>query len=75
DLANREGAQLAVLKRYLPEELSDDELQALVDRAIVETGASSPRDMGKVMPVVLREAAGRADGRRVSDAVKAALAR
>lgn len=75
DLADREGAQLAVLKRYLPQELSDDELQALVDRAIAETGASGPKEMGKVMPVVLREAGGRADGRRVSEAVRAALAR
>jgi uncharacterized protein YqeY len=75
DLADREAAQLVVLKRYLPAELSDDELQALVDRAVAETGASSPKEMGKVIPVVLKEAAGRADGRRVSEAVRAALAR
>ena len=51
DLADHEAAQLAVLKRYLPSELSDDELNALVAAAIAETGASGPKDMGRVMPV------------------------
>jgi uncharacterized protein YqeY len=74
DLADREAAQLAVLKRYLPEEISDDELDALVRQVIAETGASSAKDMGKVMPVAIGRIAGRADGRRVSAAVKRALA-
>ena len=75
DLAEHENAQLNVLKRYLPQEMSDDELQAVVGAAIAETGASGPKDMGRVMPVVLGNTAGRADGRRVSGAVKDALGR
>jgi uncharacterized protein YqeY len=75
DLADREAAQLAVLKRYLPAELSDDELEALVADAIADVGAAGPKDMGRVMPVAIARAAGRADGRRISAAVKAALAR
>ena len=75
DLADHEAAQLAVLKRYLPAELSDEELDALVAATVAETGATGPKDMGRVMPVALQRVAGRADGRRVSAAVKAALAR
>lgn len=75
DLADHESAQLDVLKRYLPQEMSDDDLQAAVSAAIAETGATGPKDMGRVMPVVLAKAAGRADGRRVSGAVKDALDR
>ena len=75
DLADREAAQLAVLKRYLPGELSDEELTALVTEVIVETGAVGPKDMGRVMPVAMQRASGRADGRRLSAAVKTALAR
>ena len=75
DLADHENAQLDVLKRYLPQEMSDDDLQAAVAAAIAETGAAGPKDMGRVMPVVLAKTAGQADGRRVSGAVKDALAR
>jgi uncharacterized protein YqeY len=74
DLATREAAQLAVLERYLPQELSDEELAALVTEAIAETGATGPKDMGRVMPAAIARAAGRADGRRISAAVKTALA-
>jgi uncharacterized protein len=74
DLADHEAAQLAVLKRYLPSELSDDELNGLVAAAIAETGASGMKDMGRVMPVAMQRVAGRADGRRVNAAVKTALA-
>ena len=63
-----------MLKRYLPSELSDDELNALVAAAIAETGASGPKAMGRVMPVAMQRVAGRADGRRVNAAVKTALA-
>lgn len=73
DLAEREAAQLEVLKRYLPPELSDSELQALVQEAIAESGASGPKDMGRAMPAAMDKVAGRADGRRVSSAVKSAL--
>ena len=74
DLARREASQLAVLKRYLPEEMTEAELDALVTEVIAETGASGPKDMGRVMPVAIQRAAGRADGRRISAAVRAALA-
>lgn len=73
DLAEKERAQLAIVKQYLPEELSDDELTALVREVVSETGASSAKDMGRVMPVLLERVAGRADGKRVSTAVRAAL--
>jgi uncharacterized protein len=75
DLAAHENAQLEVLKRYLPQEMSDQELQAAVSTAITESGASGAKDMGRVMPLVLAKTAGRADGRRVSGAVKDALSR
>ena len=75
DLADHEQAQLEVLKRYLPQEISDEALQAVVDAAMAETGATGPKDMGRVMPVVLAKTAGQADGRRVSGAVRDALGR
>lgn len=74
DLAGHEAAQLEVLKRYLPAELSDEELNALVAAAVAETGAAGPKDMGRVMSVAMQRVAGRADGRRVNAAVKSALA-
>lgn len=73
DLVEKEEAQLAVLKRYLPEELSDDEVAAIVAEAIAETGASSPKDLGKLMPVLIQRAAGRADGKRLNEAARDAL--
>lgn len=73
DRAEREDAEAAVLADYLPEPLSDDELARLVDAAIAESGAESPRDMGKVMKLVQPQVAGRADGSRVAAAVKAQL--
>ena len=74
DLAAKEEGQLAVLKRYLPEEMTDQEVTSLTRLVIAEIGASGPKDMNKVMPVVMSRAAGRADGRRLSAAVKSALA-
>ena len=74
DLAEREEAQLAVLKRYLPAELTDDEVLDLTREVVTETGASTMKDMSKVMPVLMQRAAGRADGRRLSAAVKTVLA-
>jgi uncharacterized protein YqeY len=73
DLASHERAQQEVVKRYLPAELSDDELSNLVAAAVAETGAAGPKDMGKVMQVLLPRVAGAADGKRVSAAVKTAL--
>jgi uncharacterized protein YqeY len=74
DLAAREERQLAVLKRFLPAEMSDEEVEGLTRAVIAEIGASGPKDMNKVMPIVMQRAAGRADGRRLSTAVKTALA-
>ncbi len=74
DLVDREEEQLAVLRKYLPAELSDDELAVIVREAIDATGASSMQDMSKVMPVAIQNASGRADGKRISAAVREALA-
>lgn len=73
ELAAAEEAEAALIEQYLPAELPDDELRAMVVAAMAETGASSPKDMGRVMPVVMGKVAGRADGRRVSQQVKEAL--
>ena len=74
ELAARERAELVVLEGYLPAQLGDDELAALVAEAVAETGADSPKQMGQVMKVLTPRIAGRADGGRVAAAVKAALA-
>lgn len=73
DLVDHEAAQLAIVKRYLPAELTDDELAALVAEAIAETGAEGPKDLGKVMKALTPMANGRADGKRLSAAARAAL--
>jgi uncharacterized protein len=73
ELAEAEAAEAVLIEAYLPAELSDDELREIVAAAVAQTGASSPRELGKVMPVVMGHVAGRADGRRVSQQVKEAL--
>ena len=73
DLAAGEAFEAEAIEAYLPSELSDDELDAMVTVAVAETGASSPRDMGMVMKQVMAAAGGRADGKRVSSKVKEAL--
>jgi uncharacterized protein YqeY len=74
ELADAELAEAQLISAYLPAELSDDELRAIVERAIAEVGASSPQELGRVMPVAIAAVSGRADGRRVSEQVRAALA-
>jgi uncharacterized protein YqeY len=74
DRADRELAEGAVVEAYLPTQLSDDELAALVRDAVAEAGASGPQAMGAVMKVVGPKVAGRAEGGRVAAAVRAALA-
>ena len=74
DLAAKEEAEIAILAEYLPEQLDDAAIQALVDEAVSATGASSAREMGKVMGWLAPKTRGRADGRRVSELVAAALA-
>ncbi len=66
DLVARERAQLAVIVEYLPAQLDADTIRAIVQRVVTETGASGPRDMGKVMPKVLAETKDRADGKAVA---------
>jgi uncharacterized protein YqeY len=73
ELAEQEEAEAAIIEAYLPAELSEDELRAIVEHAVRESGAESPRDMGKVMPVAMAAVGGRADGKRVSQLVKDAL--
>jgi hypothetical protein len=75
DLAAKEEAEIAILQVYLPEALSEDELRALVEEAILATGAGSPRDLGRVMGWLAPRTRGRADGRHVSELVAQALAR
>ena len=74
DLANEELAQVAVIEEYLPKALTEEELKAAIQGIIEETGASSPKDMGKVMGVATNKLAGRADGKAISTLVKELLA-
>ena len=73
ELADREVAEGEVIAAYLPAQLTDDELDALVATAVAETGATEPRQMGAVMKLVTPQVAGRAEGGRVAAAVKRAL--
>jgi uncharacterized protein YqeY len=75
DKAEAEKAEGAVISAYLPAQLSDDELNALIADAISKSGAAGPADMGKVMGILKPQIAGKADGGKVSAAVKAALAK
>lgn len=73
DLAEGEELEAELIERYLPAQLSDVELKAIVGDVVAASGASSPKEMGKVMAAVMPKVQGRADGRRVSDAVKELL--
>jgi uncharacterized protein YqeY len=74
DLADKEQAEIAILNAYLPASASDDEIAAAVTAAIAETGATSAKDMGKVMKAVMAGLAGKTvDGKKVSESVKAKL--
>ncbi len=74
DLADKEAKELEILEEYLPAQVSDAEIEAAVDEAIAQTGASSMRDMGKVMGPVMAKLKGQADGGKVQSLVKAKLA-
>ena len=76
ELADKERAEIVVLKAYLPAEASEEDVARAVDQAVTETGASSPKDMGKVMKAALAALAGSgkpADGKRVNEAVRKRL--
>ena len=75
DLVDEEAAQIALLEPYLPAQMDDAELQAIVRRLARELNANGPRDMSSLMPAVLALAGGRADGRRLSEAAREELAR
>ena len=75
DLASKEEAEIAILAEYLPQALTEDELRALVDEAVAATGATSARDLGKVMGWLSPRTRGRADGKVASGLVAQALAR
>ena len=74
DLAGGEQEEADLIGAYLPAEMADDELRAVVERAVADAGATSPKDMGMVMKLVMPAIDGRADGRRVSAQVKEVLA-
>ena len=74
DSAEREEAEAGIIAEYLPVPLTDEEIAAMVDQAVANTGADSPRDMGKVMKALQPQVAGRAEGSKVAAAVKARLA-
>ena len=73
DLAEAEEREAELIASYMPEQLSDTELGAIVGDAVAESGASSPRELGKVMALVMPRVKGRAEGKRVSAAVKEKL--
>jgi uncharacterized protein YqeY len=73
DLAEGEEREAELIEAYLPEQLSDDELHAIVGDAVAESGASSPKEMGRVMSIVMARVQGRADGKRVSALVREKL--
>jgi uncharacterized protein len=73
DRAEAEEREAELIASYMPEQVSDEELSAIVGDAVAESGASSPKEMGKVMALVMPQVKGRADGKRVSDAVKEKL--
>ena len=73
DLADAELAQVAVIERYLPKQMSAEELENVLKEIIAEVGAAGPKDMGKVMGVASKRLAGKAEGRAISEAVKRLL--
>ncbi len=73
ELADQEAAELAILEEYLPKQLSDDEIAQVIDEIIVQVGASSAKDMGKVMGPAMQQLKGKADGKKVQEMVKTKL--
>jgi uncharacterized protein YqeY len=73
ELADSEELEAEIIASYMPEQVSDEELDAIVGDAVAESGASSPKEMGKVMSLVMPKVKGRADGQRVSAIVKEKL--
>jgi uncharacterized protein YqeY len=74
DLATQEAQELAIIEEYLPQAVTEEELERILDQLIQETGATSAKDMGKVMGVAMQQLKGRADGKKIQERVKAKLA-
>lgn len=75
DLAQKEEEEIAIIEKFLPKQISGDELKSILQKIIAETGASSPADMGKVMGAASKQLAGKADGKSISTAVKELLSK
>jgi uncharacterized protein len=75
DLAKKEEEEIAVIEKFLPKQMSPDEIKAALQQIIADTGASSPADMGKVMGAATKQLAGKADGKTISALVKELLAK
>lgn len=75
DLAQKEQEELSVIEKFMPKQMSADELREAVQKIISDTGASSPADMGKVMGIAARQLTGKADGKTISATVKELLAK
>ena len=73
DLAEGESREAELIEHYMPAQLSDDELHAIVGDVVAETGAASPKEMGRIMSMVMPRVQGRADGKRVSTVVREKL--
>jgi uncharacterized protein YqeY len=73
DLADAEEAEAKLIDEYLPPELSEQELRAIIEQAVSDSGAATPQDMGKAMKQAMSAVEGRADGKRVSELVRASL--
>ncbi|MGZ8553690.1 MAG: GatB/YqeY domain-containing protein [Chitinophagaceae bacterium] len=75
ELAKKEEEEIAIIEKFLPKQMSPEEIKAELQKIIAETGAASPADMGKVMGVASKKLAGKADGKTISSLVKELLAR
>lgn len=73
DLAAQEAQELAILEEYLPQQLSDEEIERTIDQIMAQVGATAAKDMGKVMGPAMQQLKGKADGKKVQDLVKAKL--
>lgn len=73
DLASQEAQELAIIEEYLPQQMSDEEVSAIIDQIIAQAGATTAKDMGKVMGPAMQQLKGKTDGKKVQEMVKAKL--
>ena len=73
DLADKESQELAIITTYLPKQVSDDEVEAIIDRLISSSGATTMKDLGKVMGPAMQQLKGKADGKKIQELVKSKL--